>query len=85
MLHSGAAIFAAAVALRYATQQSQLFYACMDVIIVTSICAIIGFFTVMKSKDFFYERTTDGFDLKKKMEAEDDYYENKLEPAGKES
>ena len=54
LLHSGGAIFAAAVALPNVTQSTQLYYECIDVIVVTALNAILGFFTVMKAKDFFY-------------------------------
>lgn len=37
----------------------------------------------MKPTDFFYERTQDGFELKKKITGDDDYYHSKIEPEGK--
>ena len=45
----------------------------------------MAFFNVMKPGDFFYEKTPDGFDLKKKIKAEDDYYEDKISPVGKDN
>lgn len=85
LLHSAAAVFAAAAAIPYTTSFTQPYYACVDVIVVTSINAILAFFNVMKPRDFFYERTPDGFDLKKKIKGEDDYFEDKIEPAGKDN
>jgi hypothetical protein len=54
LLHSGAAIFAASVAISSATSLSQLFYACIDVIVATGINSVLAFFNIMKPKDFFY-------------------------------
>lgn len=61
LLHSGAAIFAAVVAIQSAEAFSQFFYACIDVIVATGINSILAFFNVMKPENFFYERTPDGF------------------------
>lgn len=83
LLHSGAAIFAAAVAVTSAEAFSQLFYACIDVIVATGINCIVAFFTIMKPQDFFYERTADGFELKKRINIDDDFYQSKIEPEGK--
>lgn len=61
LLHSGAAIFAAGISIGTVTKQSQLYYECVDVIVVTAINAIMAFFNVMKTSDFFYEMTPEGF------------------------
>lgn len=37
----------------------------------------------MKPDDFFYERTPDGFQLKKRINIDDDYYQSKIQPEGK--
>lgn len=74
LLHSGAAIFAAVVAVISAEHSTQLFYACIDVIVVTSVNVIFAFFNVLKPKDYFYEKTTDGFELKKRINVDDDFY-----------
>lgn len=37
----------------------------------------------MKPADFFYERTADGFELKKRINVDDDFYQSKIEPEGK--
>lgn len=83
LLHSGAAILAAVVAIISAEHLTQLFYACIDVIVVTSINALLAFFNVLKPIDYFYEKTADGFELKKRINADDDFYESKLESGGK--
>lgn len=70
LLHSGAAIFAAAVAVRSATASTQPFYACIDVIIATGINTILAFFNILKPKDYFYEKTPEGIELKKRINAE---------------
>lgn len=85
LLHSGGAIFAVSVAVGTATKQSQLFYECIDVIVLTSLNVIFAFFNVVKSKDFFYELTPEGFELKRKIKVEDDYYSSKQGPLGKEA
>lgn len=62
LIHSGGAIFSAATALNQVTDSnSQLYYQCIDVIIVTAINIFMAFFNTIKSSDFFYERTMDGF------------------------
>lgn len=61
LLHSGAAIFAVGIAIGTVTKQSQLYYECIDVIVVTAMNALLAFFNVMKSNDFFYEMTPEGF------------------------
>jgi hypothetical protein len=53
LLHSATAIFASAVALRYVHHSSQLFYSCIDVIVVTLLNAIFAYFNVRKPDDFF--------------------------------
>ena len=50
--------------------------------VVTGINVFLAFFNVMKSSDFFYERTTDGFELKKKIVVDDELIEEKISPAG---
>lgn len=54
LLHSGAAIFAASVAITSATPSTQPFYACIDVIVATGINTILAFFNILKPKDYFY-------------------------------
>lgn len=54
LLCSGAAIFAVSVAVGSAGKQTQLFYECIDVIVLTSLNVVLAFFNVMKPKDFFY-------------------------------
>ena len=72
LLHSGAAIFSAATAIGNVTETtSQLYYECIDVMVVTGINVFLAFFNVMKTSDFFYERTHDGFELKKKIAIDD--------------
>lgn len=66
LLHSGAAIAAAIFPLSALDSSTQLFYEALDVIIVTGINIPLAFFNIMKGKTFFYERTIDGYDLKKK-------------------
>lgn len=83
LLHSGAAIFASSVAIQSVSAYSQIFYACIDIFVTTGINCILAFFNVMKPTDFFYERTQDGFELKKKITGDDDYYHSKIEPEGK--
>lgn len=53
IVHSGAAIFAAAVAFKYINSKEQVFYECIDVIVLSSINAILAFFNAHKDKDFF--------------------------------
>jgi hypothetical protein len=50
LVHSGAAIFGASVALSKVDSSTQLHYACLDVIIVTSINVVMAFFNAMKPK-----------------------------------
>lgn len=50
LVHSGTAIFGASMALTKVTTSSQLRYACLDVIIVTSINVFMAFFNAMKPK-----------------------------------
>jgi hypothetical protein len=54
LLHSGAAIFASAAAIKSTTPYTQLFYACIDVIAVTAVNIIMAFLNVLKTKDYFY-------------------------------
>lgn len=61
IFHSGAAIYSASAAINSATLMSQLYFACIDVIVITSINVIMAFLNVLKEKDHFYERTPDGF------------------------
>jgi hypothetical protein len=61
LLHSGAAIFAASVAISSSTIFTQFFYSCIDVIAVTGANILLAFFNIMKPDDFFYEKTADGF------------------------
>lgn len=50
LAHSGTAIFGATVALTKTHQSSQLYYACIDVIVVTGINVFMAFFNAMKPK-----------------------------------
>ena len=52
-MHSGAAIFAAAVAFKYIDSTQQIFYESIDVIVLTSLNAVLAFFNAHKDKDFF--------------------------------
>ena len=53
IVHSGAAIFAAAVAFKYIDSTQQIFYESIDVIVLTSLNAVLAFFNAHKDKDFF--------------------------------
>lgn len=53
LAHSGGAIFSAAVALKYINSNEQIYYECVDVIVLTSANALMAFFNTHKDKDFF--------------------------------
>lgn len=57
IVHSGGAIFAATVAFKYIDSKEQVFYECVDVIVLTSLNAVLGFFNSHKDKNFFEEVT----------------------------
>lgn len=65
-VHSGAAIFAAGVALTKTNSKEQLFHECIDVIVLTGVNVALAFFNTHKDKDFFEEITPDGYNLHKK-------------------
>jgi hypothetical protein len=66
LIHSGAAIFAAGIALTYTNSKEQLFHECIDVIVLTGLNAIMAFFNTHKDKAFFEETTPEGYSLHKK-------------------
>ena len=82
LVSSGGAIFAAAVGVSRAIPNSQMFYECIDVIVITGLMIVLAFFNVIKPDDFFEERTPDGYHLNKKFEVDSDGIENRLHPAG---
>lgn len=57
LAHSGAAIFAAAVALKYIDPLQQVYYEAIDVIVLTSLNVLLAFFNTHKDKEFFEEVT----------------------------
>jgi len=50
---SGAAIFAAGIAITKSDSTQQLYFECIDVIVLTSTNAVMAFFNTHKNKDFF--------------------------------
>jgi hypothetical protein len=66
LIHSGGAIFAAAIALTKTNPKEQLFHECIDVIVLTGLNVVLAFFNTHKDKDFFEETTPDGYSLHKK-------------------
>jgi hypothetical protein len=66
LISSGGAIFAAAISLSKTDPTEQLYFECVDVIVLTSINALMAFFNTHKDKDFFMEYTPEGFTLHKK-------------------
>lgn len=66
LIHSGAAIFAAGIALTKTNSREQLFHECIDVIVLTGLNVVLAFFNTHKDKDFFEETTADGYSLHKK-------------------
>lgn len=50
LVHSGAAIFAAAVAIGKTDSTQQLYYGCIDVIVLHSLNAAMAFFNTHKTK-----------------------------------
>eukprot|EP00919_Chromeraceae_sp_WS-2016_P000435 GHVR01001093.1.p1 GENE.GHVR01001093.1~~GHVR01001093.1.p1 ORF type:complete len:151 (+),score=4.51 GHVR01001093.1:2740-3192(+) len=55
LLHSGGAIFAVSVAIKNVSPNTQLYYECIDVIIVTSMNVIMAFTNALKGDEFFHE------------------------------
>jgi hypothetical protein len=55
--HSGAAIFAAAIAITYIATDIQLYYQCIDVIVLHAINVFMAFFNTHKEPTFFQEIT----------------------------
>jgi hypothetical protein len=53
LVPSGAAIFAASIAITKTDSTQQLYFECIDVIVLTSINAVMAFFNTHKNKDFF--------------------------------
>lgn len=53
-------------------------------IVITSLNVLLAFFNVMKGNDFFFEMTPEGYELKRRIKAEEDYYSQKIEPVGQE-
>lgn len=53
LIHSGGAIFSVITIIKLADPKSQFFHACLDVLIVTGINVVVGFFNAMKDEDFF--------------------------------
>lgn len=53
LAHSGGAIFSAAVGLKYIPSQEQVHYEALDVIVLSSVNALLAFFNTHKDKDFF--------------------------------
>ena len=80
--HSGAAIFSAAVALKYINGQEQVFYESVDVIVLTAVNVLMAFFNTHKDKDFFQEMTNEGFSLHKKNQLDEDHFPDKIQPGG---
>jgi len=53
LVHSGAAIFAAGIAITKTNSTEQLYFECVDVIVLTSVNAVMAFFNTHKTNDFF--------------------------------
>lgn len=48
ILHSAPTIAAAAIGITYTATRTQLFYECIDVIVITGIMILLGFFNIWK-------------------------------------
>jgi hypothetical protein len=73
LIHSGAAIFAAGIALTKTNNKEQLFHECIDVIVLTALNVVLAFFNTHKDKTFFEETTPEGYSLHKKNNMMDEY------------
>ena len=73
LVHSGGAIFSAALALPKTDDTQQLYMECIDVIVLTSLNLVMAFFNTHKDKDFFNASTTDGMVLHKKHNMNEEY------------
>ena len=82
LAHSGAAIFAAAIALKYIDPLGQIHYEAIDVIVLTSLNVLLAFFNTHKDKDFFEEITPEGFNLHKKNKLDEDFLPDKIKIEG---
>jgi len=76
--HSAAAIFAAAIATTYVTKTYQLYYECIDVIILHSLNVLMAFFNTSKEPTFFQELTPEGLSLHKKNTLDEDFFPDKV-------
>lgn len=54
LVQNAGAIFAAATAISYVKVSGQTYYACIDIIVVSSLNAVMAFFNASKPKDFFH-------------------------------
>lgn len=66
LIHSGAAIFAAGIAITKTNTKQQLFHECIDVMVLTGLNIVMAFFNTHKDKQFFEEYTPEGYSLHKK-------------------
>jgi hypothetical protein len=66
LAHSGGAIFAAAIALQYVSHRDQVYYECLDVIVLSSVNVLLAFFNTHKENNFFEELTPEGLALHKR-------------------
>ena len=80
--HSGGAIFAAAVALKYVNPTYQIYYECLDVIILTSVNAFLAFFNTHKESTFFEELTPEGLALHKRNMLDEDHFPDQVKVGG---
>ena len=80
--HSGAAIFAAAIAFRYVNTTYQIYYECIDVIVLTGLNVVLAFFNTSKEATFFEEITPDGLALHKRNSLDEDHFPNKIKVEG---